>query len=77
MGCIITEGTLIGRTTKSEYREGVYYLDFTWSPRVEPIGDVEFFELVAAYTFELGASLGQERMYVQYQGNTTVYKQDM
>ena len=76
IACIVTEGTLLGRATQSAYREEVYNLDFTWSARVEQIPPKEFYADVCEYVEAIGIKLGQERMYVQFQGRTSVYKRN-
>ena len=76
IACIVTEGTLLGRATESAYREEVYNLDFTWSARLEQISPDTFYNDVCEYAEAVGVQLEQERMYVQFQGRTSVYKRN-
>ena len=72
--CIVTEGTLIGRSDSGLYREGVYTFNFSWSPRVPaPSGDV-FQQTLMEYADRLGNKMNQTRMYVEFEGETLVIK---
>ncbi|MBI2102239.1 hypothetical protein HYT55_00225 [Candidatus Woesearchaeota archaeon] len=72
--CIIKEGTLIGRSADSDYREQIYQLEFSWSPRYKEIPRDTFREALLAYADELGQRMEQQRMYVEFDGETTVLK---
>jgi hypothetical protein len=72
--CILTEGTLVGRSDSGLYRETVYTLSFSWSPRV-PAPDRETFRnTLMEYADRIGSRMGQVRMYVEFEGETSVLK---
>ncbi len=73
-GCIIEQGILVGRTGETDYRETVYKLAFSWSPRSKQIHSAEFLKAIEEYTDALGLQLQQERMYIEFQGERRVYK---
>ena len=70
--CIVNEGTLIGRTDLGLYREEVYTFAFSWSPRVPAPGKDVFHQTLMEYADRLGNKMVQTRMYVEFDGNTTV-----
>jgi len=76
--CIISQGRLIGRAGVSgggnAYREGVYRLEFALSPRVPAMNKKNFYKLIVAYATEIGETLKQERVYVEFDGWTSVLK---
>ncbi|MDP3882218.1 MAG: hypothetical protein Q8Q31_05065 [Nanoarchaeota archaeon] len=72
--CIIYQGTLVGRSNSGQYREEVYTLDFSWSPRVgAPLKEV-FLKTLMEYADRLGKKMKQTRIYVEFEGKTTVLK---
>lgn len=74
LNCIVSESNLIGRAGDSSYREKLYELKFSQSPRTEIIPDGSFFEIVKEYAFALGSSMKQQRVYVDFKDNTYVFK---
>ncbi len=72
--CIIREGRLVGRVDTSEYVERVYSFEFFWSPRQDPIGKEVFQSTLLHYAQRLGEGMRQERVYIEYEGKTTVLK---
>jgi len=72
--CIVREGTLVGRSTDSDYRERVYQLEFSWSPRSKAIPPETFRDALLSYADELGQRMGQQRMYVEFENETYVIK---
>ncbi len=72
--CIVKEGTLIGRSGGSVYRERVYQLEFSWSPRNSTIPPETFRDALFSYADELGQRMEQQRMYVEFDGGTYVLK---
>jgi len=70
--CIVTEGTLVGRSESGNYHERVYILNFSQSPRTEPIADSKFHESLLAYAQGMGKTMGQERVYIDFNGQTEV-----
>ena len=70
--CVVTEGTLIGRTDSELYREGVYTFAFSWSSRVPAPSKDIFHQTLIQYADRLGNKMGQTRMYVEFEGNTAV-----
>lgn len=71
---IISQGTLVGRSTNSDYREGIYSIDFTLSPRVEPMSNDDFWEVVSTYAQIIGRELKQERVYIDYRNKTLILR---
>ena len=71
---IINEGKLVVKTGDSRYGEKVYRLDFALSPRAEPISRNSFYETLCEYGFVLGRILKQQRVYVDFEGTTYVFK---
>lgn len=72
--CIVKEGTLIGRSGDSDYRERVYQLEFSWSPRYSAIPSETFRDALLSYADELGQRMEQQRMYVEFENETYVLK---
>ncbi len=72
--CIVKEGTLIGRWSDSDYRERVYQLEFSWSPRYTAIPKETFRDALLSYADELGQRMEQQRMYVEFEDETFVLK---
>ncbi len=72
--CIVKEGTLIGRSGDSDYRERVYQLEFSWSPRYTAIPKETFRDALLSYADELGQRMKQQRMYVEFEDETFVLK---
>lgn len=73
LGCIVSEGVLVGRTGDAGYRERVYRCEFATSPRAEPVNEPAFHGLLVQYAHRLGTRLEQERVYLEYKGMTYVY----
>ncbi len=71
---IITEGALFGRSESGSYQESVYTLNFSWSPRIPSPTPEEFSTALQAYAANLGSRLSQERVYVEFDGTTTILK---
>ncbi len=72
--CIVTEGTLIGRSDSGLYHEAVYSFNFSWSPRVPSPGEDVFHQTLMQYADRLGNKMEQTRVYVEFEGNTDVLK---
>jgi len=72
--CMIREEHLIGGPVGGLSRENLYRMTFSWSPRDDPISTTTFFEGLCEYGFRLGETTGQERVYVDFGGNTLVFK---
>lgn len=72
--CIVSQGVLIGRATSGQYREDVYTLDFSWSPRSKPMDKNVFLDTLVQYAVGLGQKMKQTRMYLEFEGKTTVLK---
>lgn len=72
--CIIQEGTLIGRANTKDYCEKVYNLNFLHSPRSNPIDSETFYNTLLMYADKIGNKMQQERMYVEFDGNTTIIR---
>lgn len=72
--CIVQEGTLIGRASTENYREQVYTLNFSHSPRLNPIKSDTFYNTLLLYADKLGNKMQQTRMYIEFNGNTTILK---
>ncbi|MBI5002332.1 hypothetical protein HZC31_03035 [Candidatus Woesearchaeota archaeon] len=72
--CMIREEHLVGRTGGSGYREKLYRMTFAWSPRANPISSNSFFESLCEYAFRLGTELSQQRVYLDFDGKTSVFK---
>ncbi len=74
--CIITNGKLIGRSSggSAKYAERVYRLEFSWSPRSPKMGKKEFNSILMDYATGLGCRLKQERVYIEFDGKTSVLK---
>ena len=72
--CIIREGTLVGRTDTTQYREKTYTFEFSWSPRRVPPENEVFYAVLLKYAHLLGISMQQERVYVEFEGKTRILK---
>lgn len=72
--CIVREGVLVGRTDTQNYREIVYTMEFSWSPRAKPMKRDTFYEKLLEYADKLGQAMEQERIYVEFDGKTEVLK---
>ena len=72
--CKCTEGTLVMWSGGQEYREPVVTMEFSWSPRQEPMAPDAFERTLFEYADRLGGRLGQERVYVEFGGRTTVLR---
>ena len=75
IGCIVSEGMLVGRTGEAGYREPVYRCEFSTSPRAAAQPRDSFNDTILTYASELGTLLKQERMYVELDGITHVLLQ--
>jgi hypothetical protein len=74
LNCIVSEAHLIGRAGDSSYKERLYELKFSQSPRVKAIDNGEFFDIVKEYASALGSSMKQQRVYIEFNGDTYVFK---
>lgn len=72
--CMIIESTLLGRAGNHEYREQVYKVELSWSPRSGQLGSDEFCEILFQYADQLGLKAQQERMYIEFEETTYVFK---
>ena len=72
--CIVREGTLVGRSEGMDYTEKVYSFNFARSPRLPEISDEVFEKSIYGYAFRLGEKMGQEKVYLDYKGRTTVFR---
>ena len=72
--CIVREGMLVGRTTDNCYREGVFMMEFSWSPRASEIASDRFYETLLTYANILGCEMQQERVYIEFNNMTEVLK---
>ncbi|MBT5021412.1 hypothetical protein HOK51_09675 [Candidatus Woesearchaeota archaeon] len=72
--CIVVEGELVGRSDLEKYREKIYNLNFAWCPRVPAPSTDDFYETLKQYVNRLGNKMQQERIYVEFEGDTVVYK---
>ena len=72
--CILREGVLAGRASSESYREKVFSMNFSWSPRVAPMDKTIFYETLLKYANVLGQKMGQERMYLEFDNQTEVLK---
>jgi len=74
VGCIVSEGMLVGRTGEAGYREPVYRCEFSTSPRAAAQSRDSFNDMILTYASELGTHFKQERMYVELDGVTHVLR---
>jgi len=72
--CIVTEGTLVDRSDSGLYREGGYTFGFSWSPRIPAPERNIFYQTLMQYANSLGDKMGQERMSVEFEGETSVLR---
>jgi hypothetical protein len=73
--CMIHEAHLVGRAGGSDYSEKLYKMTFAHSPRLNPISQNTFFETLCEYGFRLGRELEQQRVYVDFNDQTLVFRQ--
>jgi len=52
----------------------VYSFNFARSPRLPEISDEVFEKSIYGYAFRLGEKMGQEKVYLDYKGRTTVFR---
>src|SRR3989344_3329689 len=71
---IVREGVLVGRASTDIYREKVFTMDFSWSPRAPEMERNTFYETLIEYANILGTRMEQERVYVEFDGKTEVLK---
>jgi len=72
--CIVQEAALIGRSTNTPYRESVYLLNFSWSPRMPELDKAEFYKSLLQYASLIGRKLEQERVYIEFDGKTIILR---
>jgi len=72
--CIVHEGVLVGRASTASYRETVFTMDFSWSPRAPEMEKNTFYKTLITYANRLGIEMKQERVYVKFDGKTEVLK---
>lgn len=72
--CIVREGLLVGRTETENYRERIYSFEFLWSPRAEPMQSDVFYNALLEYGKALGEKMQQQRLYLEFNGSTEVWK---
>lgn len=75
--CIVSEGSLVGRTGENAYQEKVYFCDFSQSLRAERLETQIFRETVREYAHELGEEFNQTRMYIEFDGRVEVWKAEV
>jgi hypothetical protein len=71
---MVREEHLVGRASESKYQEKLYKLTFAWSPRQAALSNNTFFEGLCEYGFKIGREMQQQRVYVDFQGQTHVFK---
>ncbi|MBS3083714.1 hypothetical protein J4423_02835 [Candidatus Pacearchaeota archaeon] len=74
ISCIISNGKLVMNTSKGIYKEEVYLLDFLWSPLSIPIDKKTFYQTLVEYLDLIGTAMRQERMYLDFENKTYVFK---
>jgi hypothetical protein len=75
--CIIAPGLLVGRSGNSDYSERVFYLNFSQSPRTaRPLLSKRFMDILIEYGNFLGNSMKQERVYIDFNGETIVLRRN-
>ncbi len=72
--CILREGVLIGRTSTENYHEKVYSMEFSWSPRAKLLERTTFYNTLIEYANRIGQKMKQERVYLEFDGQTEVLK---
>jgi hypothetical protein len=70
---IITKGLLVGRASLSDYREKIYQIDFSWSPRRGEMLEGDFLHTASEYAQEIGDALKQTRVYLEVSEETIVF----
>lgn len=76
--CAVREEGLVGRATglmHQKKQKKQYRLTFSWSPRLASISANKFYDGLCEYGFRLGRELEQEKVYIDFDGNTLVFKQ--
>ena len=71
---IISQGELVGRSGDSSYRETVFRIALSTSPRSKALSQKDFLNALEVYATELGSDMKQERVYLECNGVTYVYK---
>ena len=74
LNCMVSEAHLVGRSGDSSYREKLYKLNFAQSPRFKNLSSGDFFVIVKEYAFTLGSSMKQQRVYIDFENYTHVFK---
>lgn len=76
LNCMISESHLVGRSGDSSYQEKLFLLNFAWSPRAGEPNKNKFFETIKSYAFRLGDKMKQQRVYLEFDGSTLVFKRE-
>ena len=71
--CVISRGELIMKTNKGNYKEKVYFLNFSSSPRF-PMDKKTFYNTLIEYINIIGYVSKQERIYLEFNNKTIVFK---
>ena len=74
--CIVRKGNLIGRASDSSYKETIYTIEFSYSPRLMQIQRDTFYETLIEYANRIGNRMQQERIYLEFDCKTEVLKRN-
>ncbi len=74
LNALINPRELVGRSGDSSYRETVFEIDLSTSPRGRALPREKFLKALEFYVTELGSKMQQERVYLEYDGITRVYR---
>ena len=76
INCMISQAQLVGRSGDTNYQEKLYILDFACSPRIAVPSKFFFLKAAKEYAFRLAEKMKQERVYLEFKGDTYVFKRE-